>query len=284
MTEAISIGTSAEAIRAHYDISDDFYALWLDREMVYSCALFADGDDLYAAQMRKLDHHIAEARAAGAARVLDIGCGWGALLRRLVQTGVGSAVGLTLSRTQAARVERDAVPGTSVRLEPWQEHVASEPYNAIISIGAFEHFATRDLTRDERVLVYRRFFEFCRRNLQASGRLSLQTIAYVNPGTPGQSLVPARIFRESELPFVSEILQASEPIFELVSLRNDRLDYLKTCRAWASGLAAHRSEAVALIGEESTTDYERYLSIAAAGFKTGAVGLFRLTLSATGRA
>src|SRR5665213_541122 len=103
-------GASREAIQAHYDVSEDFFRLWLGPEMVYSAALFEDGDDLATAQMRKLDHHIDAAGARGAARVLDVGCGWGAMLRRLVKTAdVKEAVGLTLSASQAAWVRRDSL-------------------------------------------------------------------------------------------------------------------------------------------------------------------------------
>ena len=83
MNEVAEVGASAEAIRNHYDTSDDFFGLWLGPERVYSAALYEGEDDLDAAQIRKLDHHIAAAGAAARARVLDIGCGWGAMLRRL---------------------------------------------------------------------------------------------------------------------------------------------------------------------------------------------------------
>src|SRR4030088_3614984 len=95
-------GPSPEAIQRHYDVGNDFYRLWLDDSMSYSCALWDGSDDsLQAAQMRKIDYHIAQAQAAGAGRVLDVGCGWGAVLKRLTTVyGVGQAVGLTLSREQ----------------------------------------------------------------------------------------------------------------------------------------------------------------------------------------
>src|SRR5688572_25683389 len=94
-------GASRSAIRHHYDLSNDFYALWLDPSMTYSSALWSDGDSLASAQRRKLDFHIEGARAPGAARVLDVGCGWGGLLQRAVDDwGVGHAVGLTLSQAQ----------------------------------------------------------------------------------------------------------------------------------------------------------------------------------------
>ena len=107
----VDAGASAAAIRNHYDLGDDFFGLWLGPERIYSAALFEGADDLDAAQTRKLDHHIAAAGAAGKARVLDVGCGWGAMLRRLTRhAGVKHAVGLTLSASQAdwARARRRA--------------------------------------------------------------------------------------------------------------------------------------------------------------------------------
>ncbi len=96
-------GASAQAISKHYDVSDEFFKLWLGPEMIYSCARFDGAQNLADAQLRKLDYHIEAAAAAGAARVLDIGCGWGGLLERLVaQAGVKAAVRLTLSPSQAA--------------------------------------------------------------------------------------------------------------------------------------------------------------------------------------
>ena len=97
------IGASSEAIRRHYDLNDEFFQLWLDPEMIYSCALFDGTSDLAAAQLLKLDHHIEAAGARGASRVLDFGCGWGRLLNRLVgHAGARNAVGLTLSPSQAS--------------------------------------------------------------------------------------------------------------------------------------------------------------------------------------
>src|SRR5688500_8349804 len=99
---AVNRGASAEAIQYHYDVGNGFYQLWLDADLNYSCAMWHENDTLEEAQLRKLDHHIAAARAQGGARVLDIGCGWGSLMRRLVEHhGVDRAVGLTLSAQQA---------------------------------------------------------------------------------------------------------------------------------------------------------------------------------------
>jgi cyclopropane-fatty-acyl-phospholipid synthase len=270
------LGASTEAIGLHYDVGNDFFGLWLDPDMVYSCAMFEGREDLHTAQLRKLDYHIRESRATHARRVLDIGCGWGALLRRLVRGGVRTAVGLTLSRSQVEKIERDNVPGTCVRGESWQHHVADAPYDAIISIGAFEHFARGDLLPEEKVDAYRQFFDFCHRNLRTGGRLSLQTIAYRTHERPLDSFM-SKVFPESDLPDASEIRRASDARFELLVSRDDRDDYYRTCRLWAKNLAARRTEAVGMVGQETTRNFEEALAIFTAGFKVGAFSLLRLT-------
>ena len=108
-------GASPAAIISHYDMGEEFFQLVLDPDLVYSCALFEAGDSLWDAQRRKLDHHIQASGAATAKRVLDIGCGWGALLRRLSDHwGVENAVGLTLSPSQANFIRRMPRKGLEV--------------------------------------------------------------------------------------------------------------------------------------------------------------------------
>jgi cyclopropane-fatty-acyl-phospholipid synthase len=273
-------GASSEAIRSHYDQSNEFFALWLDRRLAYSCALYrSDDDDLDTAQLHKMDHHIAASGATGKARVLDIGCGWGCLLERMVDSaGVGEAVGLTLSRAQADWIAARGHPQVSVRLEGWAEHDANARYDAIISIGAFEHFARRGLERADKVAAYRAFFERCHGWLPPSGLLSLQTITYTAQSRMDDDFVSTWIFPESDLPHPSEVLQASEPFFDVIHLSNDWKDYERTCRQWKRNLAARRDEAVALVGDEVVRRYERYLRTAAVAFRLRAAGLLRVTL------
>lgn len=275
---SVEVSPSVAEIRAHYDAGDEFFALWLDPEMIYSAAMFEAGDSLVEAQVRKLQYHIDQSQAAGRKRVLDVGCGWGGLLRLLVMNGVEQAVGLTLSESQADSIERRQFPSTHVVRESWTTHQPHEPYDAMISIGAFEHFVRQGLTPDQKLSTYREFFEFCHRNLRRTGRLSLQTIAYSYRPESLDPFIFTKIFPGSELPYPWEILKASEGMFEIVSIRNDRRDYERTCRVWARNLASRRDEAVALVGETTTRDYERYLAIAAAAFKVGTVGLLRLVM------
>ena len=275
-----AVGASPEAISAHYDLSDDLFRLVLGPDLVYSCALFEPGDDLAAAQTRKLDHHIEAAAATGTERVLDVGCGWGALLARLVRhAGVRQAVGLTLSPSQAAHVRGLGLPGVEVREEHWRDHEPKRRYDAVVSIGAFEHFVHRGLDPVRKLEAYREFFAFCDRVLVSRGKLSLQTIAYTaSPGTL-DTFIFERIFRESELPLPWEPIAAADGRFELVALRNDREDYFRTLRLWDRNLGARWDEAVALVGEPATNEFRVYLRKSAAAFQSGVVCLLRLSFA-----
>ena len=271
-------GASPEAIRSHYDVSDDFFRQWLGPEMVYSAALFEDGDDLDAAQLRKLDHHIDAAGARGANRVLDVGCGWGALTKRLVtNAGARHAIGLTLSASQAAWARRMNLPNVEIREESWRDHRPDAPYDAIVSIGAFEHFAKTGLTPEAKLAAYREFFDFCHANLPVGGRISLQTIAYVAAGFSLPPFIADTVFPESELPLTWEPIAAADRGFELVALRNDREHYDRTLTLWHRNLQARRAEAVAIAGEATVAHFERYLKISAMSFRTASIVLLRMS-------
>lgn len=276
--QSIPIGASPAAISAHYDLSEDFFRLWIGPELIYSCAMFEGTEDLAEAQRRKLDYHIAQVKAAGAARVLDVGCGWGALLSRLVDHAqVGTAVGLTLSQSQAAWIRRTASSKVEVRQEHWRDHNPSKRYDAIISICAFEHFVHYGLDPARKLEAYGEFFAFCERVLVSRGRLSLQTIAYGATPTNVDPFIFERIFPESELPVFWEPMAAADGKFELISVRNDREDYFRTVRIWERNLVARRQEAIALVGEEVVDEFRQYLRKSAAAFQSGLACLLRMT-------
>ncbi|MBF6338583.1 class I SAM-dependent methyltransferase [Nocardia abscessus] len=284
-TGAERAAAAAAAIRHHYDAGNDFYRLWLDSSLSYSCALRASGDDtLETAQERKLRFHLDAIGAESAAAVLDIGCGWGAILQRLSrQHAVERSVGLTLSPEQAEFVRTLDLPGVEVLLENWTHFEPDTRFDGIISIGAFEHFARPEDSPAEKIRIYREFFTRCRGWLTDDGLLSLQTIAYANMGREQASTFMQReIFPDADLPTLAEIAAAAEGIFEIRSLTNGRLDYAWTCEQWARRLRANRAEAVGIVGADVVARYERYLKLSAFGFRMGKIGLLRLVLAPYG--
>jgi cyclopropane-fatty-acyl-phospholipid synthase len=273
-------GASPEAIQAHYDVSNHFYQLWLDPSMTYSCALWAGDDDtLEAAQRRKLDYIAGQALSRGARRVLDIGSGWGSLLKRLSEGGVERLTGLTLSHQQLDHVRALNIPGAEVRLESWRDHKPTEPYDAIVSVGAFEHFADLDLTEDQRLAIYREFFQACHGWLKPGGSLTLQTIAYGPVPAPVGREIFLEVFPESDLPLPSELFRTSQDLFEVSELRNDREHYIRTLKAWHRNLRAKRAEAVAEVGHDKVEFFKRYLGASAMMFAARNTLLLRLKLT-----
>jgi cyclopropane-fatty-acyl-phospholipid synthase len=239
-------------------------------------------DDLARAQRRKLDYHVEQARAAGAARVLDVGCGWGAQIMHMVGShGVQHAVGLTLSDAQAQYLRGIAPANVEIHERGWSGYQPDEPFDAVISVGAFEHFARLGLSPEEQVEAYRQFFSSCRSWLKPGGRLSLQTIAYgdIPRDRPLRDrFIVDEIFPESELPRLADIARAAEMELEIEKVRNDREDYVKTLRAWFDRLRVRRDDAVAVSSEELVARYERYLRMFAYSMELGAFTLLRLTM------
>jgi len=280
---SVTEGASQRAIEQHYDVGLDFYDLWLDVRRVYSCGYWPGtlDDDLEGAQVAKLDWHATAARADGASRVLDVGCGWGALLAYLLdERGVGRATGLTLSSDQAAAACALA-PGSEVRLEDWRHHEPAAPYDAIISIGAFEHFARADLDSEARRAVYRAFFDRCAAWLPSEGRLSLQTIGYEDfdqaSGTVSRFFTED-IFPESSLPSLSDIVLASEPTFRVLALRSDADQYERTLQLWQRRLQANEIAALDVVDRAVYRRYLRYLRVSRAMFDRRVCTLYRIVL------
>lgn len=277
--EGAQYGASKDSIQYHYDIGNDFLALAQEGTRTYSSAMWEDGDTHEQAQIRKLDYHIGQIRGDGADRILDIGCGWGSLLKRLVADhGVKHAVGLTLSQEQLRYIHMAiGLPQIDVRLENWQDYQPSEPFDGIISLGAFEHFAKID---EDKIEAYRHYFERCHAFLKPGGRMSLQTMAYgdVPRDRKHKDLFIANdVFPESDLPRLADITRACEMLFEVEFLRNDRHDYVKTMRAWFENLRANREKALKLKPLEVVERYERMYRTMSYSFELGAFHLYRIT-------
>ncbi len=275
-------GASKEAIQYHYDVGNDFYAAWLDESMSYSAAIWPEAGaaiDLRQAQERKLDWHIEGSKLGHQRRLLDIGCGWGGLIQRAAETkGFSQAVGLTLSEAQAAWIaEQQRDRRVTIEVAPWQAYQVIDPFDAIISIGAFEHFARPGMTRAQKIDSYRAFFAFCAEALSPGGTLSLQTIVWmeIEAGREADNL-PADFFPESDLPYVSEVIQAAEEVFHLTRFHNRPRDYSKTLRAWLKGISDQRESLIADHGEAVVMRYMTFFTRFVFGFDRNAIGLTRM--------
>ena len=157
-------------------------------------------------------------------------------------------MGLTLSTTQKHHCAA-ALPDAEILLESWEDHIPSAPYDAVMTVGALEHFATHRMSKEQRIERYASFFRFCRDAMSPVGMMSLQTIAYGNlPGGRLDSFIYETIFPNSDLPFLEELVAAAHGTLEIVCLRNDRLDYAKTCIVWAERLARRAGSASSLCG------------------------------------
>jgi cyclopropane-fatty-acyl-phospholipid synthase len=296
-------GASATAVRAHYDLSNAFYQDWLGPSMMYSSGLWpgpSDGvdpaadvarpdvaADLEQAHRRKIDFFARHVLPDGSPRrVLDVGCGWGGTLRRLQgEHHVSDAVGLTLSAAQQRFLEEHPIQGAEIRLEDWRDHEPTERYGAIVTFGAFEHFARDGTTGPQRIAAYLHFFHRCWEWLSPGGRIGLETIAHDNASDtstprgrgPLGDFVLA-LFPESLCPHLGEIILGLEPYFQIEVLRSDGADFARTFRAWLVALRDHEHEASAIAGEERYRQYRRYLSASEIQFRTRVITNYRLVL------
>lgn len=296
MENTLLSGASPSEIQAHYDVSNDFYQLWLDPQLIYSAALWNETEpeaSLEQAQSQKLAYHLQQAQAHKAEYVLDIGCGWGALLSEVLkQPNIKQAVGLTLSQAQKDYFEaqtnlqptpqapEQAEVQAEVRLESWENYQPTGPLDAVISIGAFEHFARPGMSASEKHAAYTAFFQRVAEWLRPEGRLSLQTIGY-GPISEAMKVklsgLNQAVFPGSELPTLLELLAAADPFLELLQMRNDRHDYAKTCQLWRKNLRAAKASIEAQYGPALYKRYNEYLMASEMGFRLGHLHLYRLT-------
>ena len=271
-------------VQAHYDLSNDFFALFLDPSMTYSCAYFERDDmTLEEAQRAKIDLSLGKCDLRPGQRLLDIGCGWGATIRRAAEQYGVRAVGLTLSQKQHDWVTQrlsGLADRVEVRLQGWEEF--DEPVDRIISIGAFEHF------REQR---YAAFFEKCYRSLPADGRMLLHTIVWPDPevlaerGVEVQAedvqflkFIGRKIFPGGQLRQPSLIRRYAEAAgFRVTQVQALRPHYARTLERWASNLEAARDRAVPLTSQEVYDTYMHYLSGCARYFRAGHLDVMQFT-------
>jgi cyclopropane-fatty-acyl-phospholipid synthase len=257
----------------HYEFSNDFYALWLDPSMTYSCAYFEPSDStLKQAQMAKVDLALRKVDLRPGHRLLDIGCGWGATAARAVERYGATAVGLTLSHNQReyamTRVKRGI--DLDYRLQGWETY--EEPADRIVSFGAFEHFTSPK---------YPAFFARCAKLLPPDGRLLLQTITVGKPSHSFELLrfayfLHKELFQRAELPRIEQVVgPAREAGLELLHAESLRPHYVRTIEAWIDNLHHHRARAIELTSADLYEKFLIYLEGSARYFRTGETNIYQ---------
>jgi cyclopropane-fatty-acyl-phospholipid synthase len=284
---------TVEAIRHHYEVGTEFYRLLLGPALQYSGGCWLEGEDdrrdHETAQARKLDVFAELMHAENAERVLDIGCGWGSALQRFVDHhGVQRGVGVTLSRTQADWIESLGNPRIEVHVESWEDHRSDEPYDAMFCSNALEHFVSSKLSPSQRISRYRKFFRHFHGQLKPQGRFALHIMTIGNMPRERQLLDDMKFllreeFEECHVPYLHELASATQGLFEVTDLYQDRSWFGRACRVWLEYLADRRDEAIALENEVIVERFERYLDIFAYCFEKGYFNNYRLGLTRIGR-
>ncbi len=274
---SVSQGATAADIHFPNDIDRRFYQLWLDKTLTYSCAMFCDGDDLASAQIRKLDFHLDQAEVTNSSRVLDVGSGWGSLIKRGTDRfPQATFTGLTLSLDQKNYVDALALPNVSQHFVGWRTFDDVRSFDGITCIGALEHFAGPGLETAQRIAIYGDFFKKVRSLLKPGGTLSLQYISFDRMQERDfAQFISERIWPNSMLPRMFEPLAAADRVLRLERLQNDGYDYARTCRIWAQRLGAKTEAARDLIGLDRVHEYLRYLRMSATAFEADCFKLVR---------
>jgi cyclopropane-fatty-acyl-phospholipid synthase len=285
-----SIARDRRAVRFHYDVGNEFFALWLDPRMVYSCGYFEHHDvDLETAQQAKLDHICRKLRLRAGERLLDIGCGWGALVIHAAQHYGVEAVGVTLSERQATLArQRIADAGLAercrVEVRDYRELAGQGLFDKVASIGMVEHVGLGRLPD---------YFRAAFRALKPGGLLLNHGIVSL-AGARARGLarrladlvwrrnvfINRYVFPDGILVPAAAMIAAAERVgFETRDLESLREHYAITLRHWVGRLECHEREAVRLVGEFTYRVWRLYMGGAAYGFRSGRMGILQTLLA-----
>jgi cyclopropane-fatty-acyl-phospholipid synthase len=267
----------ARAVRHHYDVSNDFFKLFLGDSLTYSCALFSRGaKTLEEAQEAKLEMVCTKLALQPGQRVLDVGCGWGSFALHAAANHDVSVVGITLSEPQAAlgrqrAAERGLSDRVDIRVADYRA-LTDEPFDAVASIGMVEHVGNAQID------VYARQVA---RMVKPGGRVLNHGIARLRTGDPEAGPFSERyVFPDAAPLHLSRIQTALERAgLETEHVEGLRSDYAETLRHWARNLDDNIDEATRLAGAERIRVWRLYLRAARRGFESGFTSIYQVRCS-----
>jgi cyclopropane-fatty-acyl-phospholipid synthase len=272
----------AQDIHYHYDVSNAFYQLWLDPRMVYSCAYFKSGsEDIAQAQLQKLDHICRKLNLRAGEHLLDIGCGWGALVMHAAQHYGVQAHGITLSKAQfELATARVAAAGLTERvrieLRDYRDLEGEACYDKIASVGMFEHVGLNNLPQ---------YFGIITRLLKERGVAMNHGITSADVdnravGGGGGDFIDRYVFPGGELPHIALVLrEMSAQHLEVVDVESLRIHYAKTLSQWSAALESRLAAARTLVPEKTLRIWRAYLAGCAYAFEQGWINLYQVLLS-----
>ena len=284
-----------EAVQSHYDRSNEFFKLFLDPSMTYSCAYFERPDmTLEEAQYAKRKLALDKLNLEPGMTLLDVGCGWGSTMRHAVAEYDVNVIGLTLSENQLAHdkakfAEMDSPRRKEVRLQGWE--LFDEPVDRIVSLGAFEHFA--DGAGDAGYERYATFFKKFYNVMPDDGRMLLHTIVVPTAEEAKERNLPTtmtllrfikfiltEIFPGGKLPLISQVDDYSTGAgFKIDRHHMIGSHYVPTLNAWAATLEAQKDKAIELQGQEVYDIYMHYLTGCSDLFRDGYTNVCQFTLT-----
>jgi cyclopropane-fatty-acyl-phospholipid synthase len=266
-----SVSGSSRNIRAHYDVGNDFYALWLDRSMTYSSALYGDKTDLYAAQQNKYDRILSRLGGANA-NVLEIGCGWGGFAERAAADN-HHVTGLTISPAQHQFAIRRLGGAADIRLQDYRE--AKGSYDAIVSIEMFEAVGERH---------WPQYFAVLAERLKRGGRAVIQTITIRDELFEGyrvrSDFIRHHVFPGGMLPSLSRFCEEAERAgLKVADTFGFGKDYARTLREWLTRIKAQEATIRALGHDQKfLRNWEFYLGLCAAAFDVARTDVVQVEL------
>jgi cyclopropane-fatty-acyl-phospholipid synthase len=274
----------AQAVRYHYDVSNEFYGAWLDPNMVYSCAYFENGNETLAeAQLKKIDHILTKIGVRPGHRLLDIGCGWGALAIRAAQRHGARCVGITLSDNQARlareQVARAGLQGlVEIRLQDYRD--VGGQFDRITSVGMFEHVGVRQLPA-----YFRRMASL----LTPDGVAMNHGITSTNAdshGVPhgGGEFISKYVFPHGELAHLGTVVRAmQEGGLEVRDAENLRRHYARTCAMWTDNFEANAERIKGLTDARRFRIWQVYLAGCTHAFNHDWISLYQIVCGKAGR-